>query len=123
MCKKIIDQSNLDINKILKESKKSKGVLPSADFIFLSEEQKEKFFNEGNIHYIKNNNNQIIENKSINNNLQLSNNCNIINININNNFNILENIELNNIDNFLTNSDNKIKIIKNTNSKQKINIK
>ena len=69
MCKKIIDQSNLDINKILKESKKSKGVLPSADFIFLSEEQKEKFFNEGNIHYIKNNNNQIIENKSINNNL------------------------------------------------------
>ena len=35
MCKKIIDQSNLDINKILKESKKSKGVLPSADFIFL----------------------------------------------------------------------------------------
>ena len=43
MCKKIIDQSNLDINKILKESKKSKGVLPSADFIFLSETKRKIF--------------------------------------------------------------------------------
>jgi hypothetical protein len=104
MCKKIIDQSNLDINKILKESKKSKGVLPSADFIFLSEEQKQFYCSKNNIVYVRNFSeediNTLIYNKS--------NNINIyklkdVKFKINNNiikkneFNPLDNIKNNNV--------------------------
>jgi hypothetical protein len=62
MSKKIIELSNEEIKNILIKNEKSKGVLPPIDFIFLSEEEKEKYFGPGNIYYIKSNNNYNIIN-------------------------------------------------------------
>ena len=61
MSKKIIEQSNLDKKKIfLKKRKNSKFAFPSINFMFLSEEQKEKYFGPGNISYIKSNDAPVI---------------------------------------------------------------
>ena len=54
MSKKIIEQSNLDTKNIFWiKQKNSRSVLPSIDFIFLTEEQKEKYFGPGNFSYIR----------------------------------------------------------------------
>ena len=94
LSKKIIELNNFEIKNILKKSKKSDNVLPSIDFIFLNEEQKENYFNKGNISYIKSNSNRTLD-TYIKNNLYFNNSYNIINVfdinniklNINNNFN------------------------------------
>ena len=54
MSKKIIEQSNLDTKNIFWiKQQNSRSVLPSIDFIFLTEEQKEKYFGPGNFSYIR----------------------------------------------------------------------
>ena len=88
MSKKIIEQSNLDTKKILfRKRKKSKNILPSIDFIFLSEEQKENYFGLSNISYIRNNEDIIIKNDNFifnkNYNIIKINNVNNIKLNIN----------------------------------------
>ena len=50
MSKKIIEQSK---NIFWIKQKNSRSVLPSIDFIFLTEEQKEKYFGPGNFSYIR----------------------------------------------------------------------
>ena len=88
MSKKIIAQSILEIKNILKKGKKSKGVLPPIEFIFLSEAQKEKYLGSGNINYVKSNENMVI---SIKNNFIINNLYNLNNIRINiNNDNIIQ---------------------------------
>ena len=97
MAKKIIELSKAEIKNILKIKKKPKNVFPSIDFIFLTEEQKEKYFVEGNINYIKSNSNRIINTLKIREDDFLNDNSNIINeynknnakSNNNNNNNIL----------------------------------
>ena len=84
LSKKIIELNNFEIKNILKKSKKSDNVLPSIDFIFLTEEQKEKYFNKGNISYVKSNSNRTLDN-FLNNNFMFNNYISTINIyNINN---------------------------------------
>ena len=84
LSKKIIELNNFEIKNILKKSKKSDNVLPSIDFIFLTEEQKEKYFNKGNISYVKSNSNRTLDN-FLNNNFMFNNHFSTINIyNINN---------------------------------------
>ena len=95
MSKKIISQSILEIKNILKEGKKSKGVLPPIEFIFLSEAQKEKYLGSGNINYVKSNENKVID-FSIKNNFIINNIYNLNNIRINiNNDNIIQKNEFN----------------------------
>ena len=90
MSKKIIAQSILEIKNILKKGKKSKGVLPPIEFIFLSEAQKEKYLGSGNINYVKSNENKVID-FSIKNNFIINNIYNLNNIRINiNNDNIIQ---------------------------------
>ena len=79
MAKKIIELSKAEIKNILKIKKKQKNVFPSIDFIFLTEEQKEKYFVEGNINYIKSNSNRIINTLKIREDDFLNDNSNIIN--------------------------------------------
>ena len=79
MAKKIIELSKAEIKNILKIKKKPKNVFPSIDFIFLTEEQKEKYFIEGNINYIKSNSNRIINTLKIREDDFLNDNSNIIN--------------------------------------------
>ena len=100
MAKKIIELSNEEIKNILKKGKSLNNILPSIDFIFLTEEQKENYFSTGNISYIKNNSNQTLD-TFMNNNYSLSNSYNIIN----NSYNI---INVFNIDNIERNIDNDI---------------
>ena len=88
MSKKIIKSSLLEIKNILKKTKKYNNVLPSIDFNFLTEDQKEKYFSQGNIYYIKSNSNRTFATLK-NNNFMPQNNFNIINV-----FNI-DNIKLN----------------------------
>jgi hypothetical protein len=77
LSKKILELSNLkkiELTKIMTNPKMNK--LPSADFIFLNEEEKSNYFTSGNIRYIRSNSNS-------------NNNINIIfnnNISINNFF-------------------------------------
>ena len=116
MSKKIIEQSNLDKKKIfLKKRKNSKFAFPSINFMFLSEEQKEKYFGPGNISYIKSNDAPVI-------NLSLKNNFNLINthnkdniISQKNGFNISCKINTSNIVD--------VKNIKHFNPKHCINVK
>ena len=98
MSKKVIELSNEVIKNIIKKSKNSKSVLPSIDFIFLTEEQKEKYFSSGNICYIKSNSNRTID--TLKNNVFLHNNnyniiniLNVDNIKLNTNNNINKNIK------------------------------
>ena len=62
MSRKIIEQTNLDIRSIfLRKPENSKIKLPFLDFIFLSEDQKQKYFHSGDISYIKGSDNRVIE--------------------------------------------------------------
>ena len=72
----------------MKRQKNSKSVLPSIEYIFLNEDQKEKYFGPGNISYIKSNNNRIFDTTLKNNFSMFKNICNIYNIN---NINIIMN--------------------------------
>ena len=57
LARKIIKESYLNINNIIKNKKiMDKSIFPPINFIFLNEEEKEKFFTTGNIGYIKTNN-------------------------------------------------------------------
>ena len=57
LAKKIIKDSNLKEKYLFPKKKKTvKNIFPSIDFIFLNEEEKEKYFTTGNIGYIKSNN-------------------------------------------------------------------
>ena len=57
LAKKIIDSSKMEIEHLIQKiNKLNKHIFPSIDFIFLSEEEKEKYFLKGNISYFKNNN-------------------------------------------------------------------
>ena len=110
MSKKIIEQSKLEIKTIfLKKQKKSKSVLPSIDFIFLKEEEKEKYFGSGKISYIKSYDDRVINNS-------VENDCNF---NIKNN-NIAKTNEINQSNNI---SKDNIVNIKNFNPKHNVNIK
>ena len=110
MSKKIIEQSKLEIKTIfLKKQKKSKSVLPSIDFIFLKEEEKEKYFGPGKISYIKSYDDRVINNS-------VKNDCNF---NIKNN-NIAKTNEINQSNNI---SKDNIVNIKNFNPKHNVNIK
>ena len=118
MSKKIIEQNIVEIkNNFLNKPKNSKNVLPSIDFIFLSEEQKEKYFSQDNICYIRNNDNGKIDTSIEKNNIMFKNICivdkkNNLKIKFNNNLiqndglNLSQNIciinyvETNNINNF-----------------------
>ena len=102
MAKKIIEQSISERKNILSKPKKWKSRLPYIDFIFLSEEQKQKYLNSSDINYIKNSEDKPIINpiKNNNNNIFVNNNCNIINIfNINN-----TNLDINDNNNIAKNS-------------------
>ena len=62
MSRKIIEQTNLDIRSIfLRKPENSKIKLPFLDFIFLSEDQKQKYFHSSDISYIKSSDNRVIE--------------------------------------------------------------
>ena len=112
MAKKIIELSNIEIKNILKNKKKSKNILPPIDFVFLTEEQKEKYFDLGNISYIKSNCNRTIDTLKISDDF-LNNNFNIYNIN---------NVKLNIINNLNEKSKFDIKNFMNFNPKQNVNI-
>jgi len=57
LAKKIIEDSNFKDNYLYRKQKKQqKNGFPPIDFIFLNEEEKEKYFTSGNIRYIKTNN-------------------------------------------------------------------
>ena len=88
LAKKIIDSYKTEIKHLIEKMNKiKKRIFPSIDFILLSEEEKEKYFNEGNIGYFKNNNSN--ENDfELNNNIVTPSNFiinNNIYINTNNN--------------------------------------
>ena len=125
MSKKIIEQSNLNIKDIsLRKQKNSKSILPSIDFIFLCEEQKENSFGLSNIGYIRNNDDIIIKN----NNCLFNNNSNFIKINNVNNIklniynNIIQNYSYNQTyDINIENIDSK-KSFQNFNPNQSVNI-
>ena len=99
LAKKKIDFNNPETKIILSKMKKPKSIFPFVDFILLDEEQKEKYFDPGNISYIKSNN-TIQNNESIDNYLVNKegkfNSINSISKNINN---IINNINVNNIKN------------------------
>ena len=111
MSRKIIEQNKLEIKKIiLKKSENSKNILPSIDFIFLSEDEKVKYLEKSEISYVRSSDNRIIDtstkNNYIINNIYNINNL-ILGINNNNKFQIDE----------LTQSDKKFnKIIWKTNN-------
>ena len=56
LAKKIFDTSNLKIKYLSEKKQKTQGlgknIFPSIDFIFLNEEEKEKYFTTGDIRYI-----------------------------------------------------------------------
>ena len=92
LCKKIIDYSNPKTKDlILKLKKPKKSIFPFMDFIFLSEKEKENYFNQGSVKYNSSNNNILLNNYIDNNdfNYNIDNKENFINIlngnNINNN--------------------------------------
>ena len=91
LSKKIFEQSILNLNiknNFLKRQENSKSVLPSIEYIFLSEEEKEKYFGPGNISYIRSNDNRIIDTTLKNKYIMFNNICDIYNknnININHN--------------------------------------
>ena len=99
LAKKILNLSNPETRHFLRKiAKPKKSVFPFVDFIFLNEDEKENYFGQGNISYIKsankNHDNFLINNLDKNNLEQnCSKNCvdsvnNIININNSiNNFN------------------------------------
>ena len=63
-------------------------MLPSIEYIFLSEEEKEKYFGPGNVSYIRSNDNRIIDTTLKNKYIMFNNICDIYNknnININHN--------------------------------------
>ena len=69
LSKKILELSNLkkiELTKIMTNPKMNK--LPSADFIFLNEEEKANYFQSGNIKYVRSNSNSNNENNIILNN-------------------------------------------------------
>ena len=70
---------------ILKKEKPKKNVFPFLDFIFLDEEEKENYFNSGNIYYIRNKPKEIERKDCEINNIQKSKeDLKIINNNVNN---------------------------------------
>ena len=92
LAKKILNLSNPETRNFLRKiAKPKKSVFPFVDFIFLNEDEKENYFGQGNISYIKsankNHDNFLINNLDKNNLEQnCSKNCvdsvnNIININ------------------------------------------
>ena len=118
LAKKIIQFSNpITKDLVLKMPKQKKNVFPPLDFIFLSEEEKKKFFEPGNISYISSNNN-------LQNNLFLNNfieqneyEINLKNItDITNNYNINKNFtEINSV------KDLNVTIINNSEISKEIN--
>ena len=80
MSKKIVEQSISEIKNILSKPKNWKSRLPYIDFIFLNDEQKQKYLSSSDINYIKSNDNKSNITLINNNNIMLNNNCNIINI-------------------------------------------
>ena len=97
MSRKIMEQNKLGIkNIILKKPKNSNNILPSIDFIFLDEEQKEKYFRPGNICYIKSSDNTIFDTSPKNNHTIINiYNINNLKLEINNNNNKFNNNGLN----------------------------
>ena len=87
LAKKIFNDSNLKtkylLEKTQKTQKQKKNLFPSIDFIFLTEEEKEKYFTAGVIRYIKNTNTN--QNDVSLNSLDIPNNNLIINNNFNDN--------------------------------------
>ena len=101
MAKKIIYSHKLEIKCLLQRMNKlNNNIFPSINFIFLSEEEKEKYFTKGNIRYFKTNN--INDNYFPLNNIMVQQN----NIVFNNNSYINNNI--------LNTPDNKIFLWENT---------
>ena len=97
MSKKIIEQSSLCIKNLLSQPKNWKSRLPYLDFIFLSEEEKQFYCSKNNIVYVRNFNEEDINNL-INN---ISNNINIYkqkNVKFKISNNIIEKIEFNPLD-------------------------
>ena len=84
LAKKIIEDSNFKANYLFQKTKiLKKSIFPPIDFIFLNEDEKEKYFTTGNIRYIKANNNE--QNKVILNNYIEQNKNIIFNYYYNNN--------------------------------------
>ena len=97
MSKKIIEQSIPYIKNLLSQPKKWKSRLPYLDYIFLSEEEKQFYCSKNNIVYVRNFNEEDINNL-INN---ISNNINIYkqkNVKFKISNNIIEKIEFNPLD-------------------------
>ncbi len=70
LAKKILKSSNIkNLNLIKNKTNQKKNKLPSPEFIFLTEEEKENYFSSGNFRYIGNNtinkNNNTIKNNNI----------------------------------------------------------
>ena len=107
MSRKIIEHNKLQIKNIILKNAENSKILPTVDFIFLSEEQKEKYFEQNDISYIRSNDNRIIDTcTKFNYNI-----INIYNININNsNNNKFHNNDINksdkNYNKLIFNSDN-----------------
>ena len=107
MSRKIIEHNKLQIKNIILKNAENSKILPTVDFIFLSEEQKEKYFEQNDISYIRSNDNRIIDTcTKFNYNI-----INIYNININNsNNNKFQNNDINksgkNYNKLIFNSDN-----------------
>ena len=80
MSKKIVEQSISEIKNILSKPKNWKSRLPYIDFIFLNDEQKQKYLSSSDINYIKSNDNKSNITLINNNNIMFNNYCNIINI-------------------------------------------
>ena len=80
MSKKIVEQSISEIKNIPSKPKNWKSRLPYIDFIFLNDEQKQKYLSYSDINYIKSNDNKSNITLINSNNIMFNNNCNIINI-------------------------------------------
>ena len=107
LAKKIIQFSNpLTKELILKMKKSKKYKFPFLDFIFLKEEEKEKYFTSGNISYVSYNNNcnydkdnNIVSNNFIEKKTEINNHMNFNNIKFYFVNNSVFNFDLNKIDN------------------------
>ena len=130
LAKKIIQLYYPEIRNLIRYHKKTeKNVFPFIDFVFLNEEEKEKYFISGDISYIKSNNNELND-SILNNNTSNktydkveSNNKIIGFISVNNsiNNNYFNNIHMyNNICN--NSSANKLFYFNNLNQKKLLNI-
>ena len=123
LSKKIIEQSYPQIKKILIKPKKFKSRLPWIDFIFLSEEKKQKYCILNNYDYIESNYDKGIDSSIINNCKIISNTDNANNVELETNKSRNQNNELDQPDNLHTKNNDDEKNLKDFEQLDNVNVK